>query len=415
MDLGLRGMQPGFICFYREPLDRARLGRAMARVLIDFPMFGGRLISERAELRIEHAGPGIPLEYEESDDSIEELEAAARAGRTRRFDPQDSQTRVSFGRAPIFGARLTAARGGSALAVSWNHALGDVQSVILFMRAWALAYEGSSHEKPVLVLDRDAYLRQHMPDPSGARSGVSLASWRQIAASAYALSRPAKRIALEYSWEQLTAIHDALSAAERTTINDTLCAHIYQVLRRLSGAIETTNLCTAVNYRKRVGIPENVLGNLVAFLAQPVDELDDAAKIATGLRTRLEQYATKYVSYHASMRVFDAHPRPSERARIFSRSFIPGRGDLLLTNHSKFGHYQLMFGTRGPSMFIPLGVSRMPAWFMVVYELPKQAGLGVGVGLPPAVADRLRSSEGQALLSRGDAAWTPVQRYVSAA
>jgi hypothetical protein len=157
-----------------------------------------------------------------------------------------------------------------------------------------------------------------------------------------------------------------------------------------------------VNYRKRVGIPHNVLGNLVALVAQPVDEVDEAADIAAGLRARLEQYADNYVDYQASMRVFEAHSSPGERLRIASRFFEPGRGDLLVTNWNNFGAYELKFGTSGPWLFVPLalGASKLPAWFMVVYDLPRLSGLGFAVGLPPAVAERWKKRVEPAIASR---------------
>jgi hypothetical protein len=157
-----------------------------------------------------------------------------------------------------------------------------------------------------------------------------------------------------------------------------------------------------VNFRKRLGLSDRIVGNMTSLLAQPVDELDTPAQVAAGIRDGLDHYATKHANYQATMRVLDVNTSMFERGRLVSRQFTPGDGDIMITNWNNFGWYDLAFERSKPTLFYPivLGATALPQWVMVVYELPRSQGLGITVGLPPAVAERCLSPEGQALLQR---------------
>src|SRR5262249_9198227 len=117
------------------------------------------------------------------------------------------------------------------------------------------------------------------------------------------------------------------------------------------------------------------------------------------LRQSLSDYTTKHVDYHATMRVLEAHERPSERDRLISRQFMPGSGDTLITNWNGFDVYELSFAAMQPLWFCPIARNSMqlPQWMMIVYELPAADGLAVAIGLPPKLAKRMSTAAGQAL------------------
>jgi hypothetical protein len=152
----------------------------------------------------------VLLERAESSGAIAEVEAFTRAGMAQSLDPKLSHLRVLLGREVLLGARHTQARDGSVLAVTWDHALGDMRTTMLLMRAWAAAYEDSRHEPPAAISDRDVYLREHIPDPPAARSAVRLTSWSTVARSTGWLLRPGTCVNLEYSPTTLQVVQGAV-------------------------------------------------------------------------------------------------------------------------------------------------------------------------------------------------------------
>ena len=392
---------PGMLFLYEDKPDRLRLMAALARVLDDFPQYAGKLVASGVRLQIQHGGGAVAFEHARSDEALDALSAALNAGHARSLEPAVSKLRIAATREAPLAIKFTELRDGCALAVVWNHAVGDMHSTMLLMRAWADAYAGRVWEKPIVLTDRDAYLRSVMPDPGMVRSAARRASLPLAIALRLAYLRRAVRVSVEYSWAQLAAIHQALNIGRPITLNDAVSAHVYTVLRRLAGATEPTNLCLVVNFRKRVGLSSRLIGNMTSLLSQPVDELDTPAQIAASVRDGLEQYASKHANYQATMRVFDAHLSVSQRGSLISRQFSPF-GDIMITNWNGFGVYDLAFERAQPVLFRPIvrGVTELPQWVLIVYELPRSRGLALTVGLPPSLAERWSSPEGQALLRR---------------
>jgi hypothetical protein len=401
LEVESRFSYPGMVFFYPCILDRDKLKTSLARVLNDFPQYAGKFVTNGVRLRIQHGAGAVSFETKRIDAPIAALAGDVHAGRSRTIEPRVSKFRILLSREVALAIRLTEARDGCALAVAWNHAVGDTHSTMLLMRAWADAYAGRSYEKPIFMSDRDAHLRSVLPDPSGVRSAARRESWSTAITDRLTVLRPATRFNIEFSSTQLAALRKSmLWGSRRVTINDAVCAHVYTVLRRLSGATESRNLCLVVNYRKRIGLSDRLVGNMISLLSRPVDEVDNPAQIAADIRAGLENYATKHANYHATMRVYDANDRFGERACVLSRQFKPGSGDILITNWNNFGLYDLAFGSSKPFLYEPLvlGATRLPEWVMIVYDRPQSMGLSVAVGLPHSVAKRCSSPEGQLLL-----------------
>jgi shikimate O-hydroxycinnamoyltransferase len=394
-----RAIYPAMAFFYREQLDPERLQTTLARVLDDFPIYAGKLRTVGADLRVEHAAIGAAFELVKCDTPLHVLEAAGNAGQSEVLGPKISFARALFGLESLLAIKLTSTPDGCCLCVTWNHTVGDLHSTMLLMRAWASAYVGESYASPVIPDDRVQYLKQMLPDHFDVASTVHLVSWRQIFRTISGIYAASRRTVLDFSWEELAGIQSAVSRDRQVTANDALCTRIYSVVRELSGTNVPANLCMTVNYRKRVGIAPNVVGNIVNVVAQPMPGTD-APLAATGLRDQLDNFAARCTDFHACMREFDAHPKPLERMRVVSNQFRPGQGDLLVTNWTGFGAYDLAFGDARPIRFCSL--SKLPAYFMVVYERPERAGIGVQISLPPRLAALLDSDAGRKLVLERD-------------
>jgi hypothetical protein len=407
---------PATAFVYREKLDPARLARAMAQVLSDFPVFAGRLSWTRDGYYIDHARGGALLEVVDSKTPIQELASAATAGRPELVRPRVSVLGALFGRAPLLAVRLTTGPDGSVLGVTVNHVF-DMTSVMFFMRAWALCYQDLPYEKPAAILDRDAYLAERIPDPPQSRSVLRIVSWSELLKFYRNLFGRSRRVDYEFSRDQIAAIHAAAaSGGGRMSASDALSAHLFSVIRQVQGATGTQNLNLTVDFRKRVGIPANVLGNVTTILSHPVDAADSVAVIASGLRTKLEQFATSYVNYHATKRFLDAHRGWSKRLRLVPECFQPGRGDLSVVNWTNAGGYDLIFDTSGPSLILCLAqIDGTTAATAVIYDSPNRAGVTVALNLPRRLAERLDAKEGRALLLPSSTVQSPAAQLSAAA
>jgi hypothetical protein len=385
--------------FYPEKLDSGRLRHALVRVLGDFSQYAGKLLPEGTTLQIQHGGRAVSFESVESNNQLNEVASELRAtGRCRELEPKASTLRVALARERTLLVRLTSLRDGCVLGVGWNHAVGDMQSTMLLMRAWASAYAGRMHEKPLMLTDRDAYYRAVLPDDPRARSVVRRLDLRSGISARLQLLRPAVQVRAEFSNAELRALQEAASASTRVSRNDALCSHVYAVLRRLSPMPHQTNLCLVVNFRKRLDLPEHVIGNMTSLIAQPVRRHHSAAHVAAGLRRKLDEYAEKHVHYHPTARAHRACTTHTQRLRLTSRQFRLGSGDIFITNWNGFGAYDLEFGESRPVYFHPMILGpQLPQWFMIIYELPDD-GLAVTVALPKSIARRWTSREGQSLL-----------------
>jgi len=402
-ELGVRMLYTGIVVFFRDPLDASRLAHSLARVLQDFSIYAGKVVSHGAELEIQHGTGTVPFECVDSVLGIEDLERAAREGRGQMLDVRVSGLRRALGTEALLSLKLTRARDGNVLSIGINHVVGDLHSLMLLIHAWSHAYVDEPWSKPTLPPDRDAYLRAHMPNPPEAQALVEIGSWRNLAGLVYAVNKPSKQVTLEFHTDELVALQSALSGDRYITVNDALCAHIHCALRRIAGKTQTTNLCLNVNYRRRVGIPDDVVGNLIGLVAQPVTADDTPKTVAAGLRTKIEQYASKYADYQASMRVFDAHPRLSQRMRILSSVFDPLRGDMMVSSVDRSGTRGISFGTARASMFCPITAvtAKLPPNFMLAYDLGQRPGVAVSFTVEKKLGQHLQSREGMELLKGG--------------
>jgi hypothetical protein len=400
LEIESRFSYPGMLYVYPEKLDATRLRQTLAQVLDDFPEYASELVASTMRLRLLHGASPAKFETASLDRTVAELREQLRNGRCRELEPAVSTLKIARAREATLLIKLTEARDGCVLAMGWNHAVGDMHSTMLLLRAWADAYAGRIYHKPMRVTDRDVYLRSVIPNPSAGCSVARRASVFNAIATRLELLRPATQVLTEFSITELSALQHTLGGPKRVTQNDALCAHVYSVLRKLSGATQPSNLCLVVNYRKRLGLPNHIIGNMTSLLSVPVRSQETAGHTAAAIRGSLGEYANKHVSYHPTISELRACTRPLERLRLVNKQFDPGSGDILISNWNSFGTTSLSFGSARAVAFHPicLGSAQLPQWFMLVYELPRSQGVAVAIGLPKELARRWSSVEGQALL-----------------
>ena len=172
-DLLLQNLAPPLVFVYDRAVDHEPLRKALRQVLADFPLFAGTLRRRRGGLEIDCDNQGVAFRVvHHSHDADSVMRRMLQAPRGELLDLIHPGRAIERGE-PVLTVRLNYYRcGRMSLGVCWHHALGDLQTMLLFMRAWTAAIAGQDYPKPLLVGDRDRYLKAHLTEPRDARTGL---------------------------------------------------------------------------------------------------------------------------------------------------------------------------------------------------------------------------------------------------
>ncbi len=115
-------------------------------------------------MRIRCEGQGVPFTSVSSGRTLREaIRSASRDGGLWLVDPVNGAT-ARWGLGPLCKVRVThLADDATAIGFSWHHAIGDMQTSMHFMNAWAAAAADKPLAEPLIVEDRAAYLDEHLP------------------------------------------------------------------------------------------------------------------------------------------------------------------------------------------------------------------------------------------------------------
>jgi hypothetical protein len=382
------------VFFYDRKLDPDQLAHALGGVLGAFSPFGARLRPRGDELFLDGQAPSAAFSRVRRSVTMEESLRGLRDGEASRLVDTLSPLRAKRFGGPLLSARVTHfVDGTSALGVCWHHAVGDIHSFILLMRAWTQAVAGQDFARPLIVEDRGEYLAQGLARFTGAPSGLRyLSSGQLLGLGLYALAnaRSKRNVTLYFGEEEVEAAQSALQAqaGTRITASDAVCAHVLSVVAASDPTPRPRQLSLAVNYRKRAGLPDNVLGNMVALLNTRCAEGAPAAHVARDVRHGLDHFAEQHLDYHANLQFIRAHGGARSLKRCIPSAIDPLRGTLLITNWSRLGVYELAFGPARPVFFTGMLGAPMP-WLGAVFDGSQGKGRLVSLILPSAVAERV--------------------------
>lgn len=387
---------PSLVLCYPERLSAARLREALELVLGDFEVFAGRMRQSGAGLIVDRAVGGALFEVADSAQTSTALCTAVRTQHSKLVCPRISPLSLLFGKPPLLAVRLTNTPDGCVLGVTWNHAIGDNRSAVALIQAWGNAYRGVAYEKPIDPADRDAYLAERLPAPLGAEpSPWRVLSWPRFLRHSYMNVRagyPPQRIALELASADIAAIHAAASAERSITPKDALAAHLFLLIRRLAGPLVSSRFATAVDYRKRLGLPLNLLGNMIDMAAITASPHDDTGSVASALRAAIQGFGTGRLMQHDLVELMAAHPGRLERLRYWRSDMPPAQAHLHLSNVSDTGYQRLIFGSTSPSMFHVRAMDLLLPGQIVVLD-NAAGGVTVETVLTRALTDRLLQAD----------------------
>ncbi len=395
---------PGVVTFFYDgSFDDAVLERGFAQALGAAPEFAARMRAGEDGFFIVSENQGALFTSARSE---LDLPGAVRSvdGRGHLLTEAFSPPEVCRGAAPLLAVRVThLADGGTVLGFSWSHALGDLQSLMVLMRAWSAVIDGRPLVPAAQVPDRAAHLDARLP-PGGAREpGLRVLSDEEMQGFGQFLATAAQKKRLVQSFfaeAELARMRDSFCAdGTRLSSNDFLCAHLMEAIHACDPVVERRNLSMVMNYRKLAGLEENLLGNPLTGLVVGCDRAEPAKALAVRIREGRTRFLDDHLDYRATTRFLAGLGGVRALPRCSLKGMDPAGRHVSVTNVSGLGVYTMdFFGTR-PVFYATILDTPFP-WVTQISEGFEGQGRLYSAVLPNEVADRWEQPEHLARLHR---------------
>lgn len=392
-DVMVANLAVHIVFFFERHLDTRALSRAFARALRHFPVFAGRMAMADGTMRIRCEGQGVPFTSVSSGRTLREAirSASADVG-LWLIDPVNGAT-TRWGRGPLCKVRVTQlADDATAIGFSWHHAIGDMQTAMHFMNAWAAAAADKPLAAPLIVEDRAAYLDAHLGADSAREPGVRCLGLAEFARSALYLARDARRqrtLSVYFAEDDIARMRDSYGSRMHLSANDVVCAHVSEALMNADPAVDRRTLAIAVNARNRCGLDPMLVGNIMTTLHFDLRRGEAASSVAERIRHNVDHFADEHCDMRINQQFLDA-AGAWRAARCVSTAFNPARWNPLVSNWSGFGIYRIHFEDTYPSYCTPL--MKCPvAGLGALVDGPDGRGLIFQMSLPPKEFETMSS------------------------
>jgi hypothetical protein len=334
------------VFFFERHLDTTALARAFAQALTNVPVFAGRMALGGGRMRIRCEGQGVPFTTVSSDRALCDAIRSTSKDRGRWLvDPVNGAT-ARWGSGPVCKVRVThLADDATAIGISWHHAIGDMQTLMIFMNAWVAAAADKPLAEPLIVEDRPAYLDEHLPADGACNPGVRFLGIAEFARSALYLVKDARKqrtLSLYFGEDEIARMRDAYGTRLRLSANDVVCAHVSEALMMVDPAVDRRTLAIAVNARNRCGLDPMLVGNIITTLNFDLRRGEAAGSIAERIRHSVDRFSDEHCDMRINQRFLDA-ASASRAARCVSAAYNPARWNPVVSNWSGFGAYRIQF------------------------------------------------------------------------
>jgi hypothetical protein len=345
------------VFFFERRLDTAALSRAFARALENLPVFAGRMAMANGGMRIRCDGRSVPFTSVSSARTLSDaIRSASQDSGDWLIDPVNGPT-ARWGRGPLCKVRVTQlADDATAIGFSWHHAIGDMQTAMHFMNAWAAAAADKPLAEPLIVEDRAAYLDEHLPADGAAELGVRCLRLGELARSALYLAKDARKqrtLSVYFGDDEITRMRATYANPMRLSANDVVCAHVSETLMKADPAVDRRTLAIAVNARNRCGLDPMLIGNIITTLNVDLRHGEAPGSLAQRIRHRVDHFADDYCDMRINQQFLDGGGA-WRAARCVTVAFNPARWNPLISNWSGFGAYRVQFEDANPCYYTPL-------------------------------------------------------------
>jgi hypothetical protein len=334
------------VFFFERQLDIGALARAFERALMKLPIFAGRITMTDGRMQIRCDGQGAPFTSASSRRTLPDaIRLASQDSGGWLIDPVNGAT-ARWGLGPLCKVRVThLADDATAIGLSWHHAIGDMQTAMHFMNAWAAAAAGAPLAEPLIVEDRAAYLAEHLPVDRAREPGVRCLGLAEFARSALYLAKDARKqrtLGLYFGEDEIVRMRDAYGTRMRLSANDVVCAHVSEALMKADPAVDRRTLAIAVDMRNRCGLDPMLVGNIITTLNLDLRRGEAADSIAERIRRSVDRFADEHCDVLANQQFLDA-AGAWRAALLVSTAFNPARWNPVVSNWSGFGVYRIQF------------------------------------------------------------------------
>jgi Transferase family len=373
------------VFFFERHLDMPALARSFAQALTNLPIFAGRMALVDGAMRIRCEGRGVPFTSAASGRTLgEAIRSASQDSGLWLIDPVNGAT-ARWGLGPLCKVRVThLADNATAIGFSWHHAIGDMQTSMHFMNAWAAAAADKPLAEPLIVEDRAAYLDEHLPADGAREPGVRCLGLAEIARSALYLAKDARKqrtLSLYFGEDEIARMRDAYGSRMRLSANDVVCAHVSEALMKADPAVDGRTLAIAVDARNRCGLDPMLIGNIITTLNLDLRRGEAANSIAERIRHNVDHFADEHCDMRTNQQFLDA-ASAWRAVRCVSTAFNPARWNPLVSNWSGCGIYRIQFEDTFTSYCTPL--MKLPvAGLGALVDGPDGRGLVFQMSLPP--------------------------------
>jgi hypothetical protein len=384
-DVALSNVAVHLVFFFERRLDTTALADAFARALTSFPLFAGRIALVGGRMRIRCKGQGVPFTSVSSGRTIRDaIHSVSQDSGGWLIDPVNGAT-ARWGFGPLCKVRVThLADNATAIGFSWHHAIGDMQTAMHFINAWAATAADKPVADPLIVEDRAAYLDAFLPADGTTEAGVRCLGLAETARSLLYMAKDARKqriLSLYYGEDEIARMRDAYGNRMRLSANDVVCAHVSEALMKADPTVDSRTLAIAVNVRNQCGLDPMLLGNMVTALNVDVRPGEAARSIAERIRRDVASFADEHCDMRINQKFLDA-AGIWRGSRCVATSFNPVRWNPLITNWTGFGVYRIQFEGAftvycAPLMNIPI------AGVGVLVEGSDGRGLVFQMTLPP--------------------------------
>ncbi|GLZ42971.1 acyltransferase [Actinokineospora sp. NBRC 105648] len=410
-DTVLADVPVSVVFFFDHVLDDAVLAAGLAKALALIPAFAGRLRTTGDVLELLCDDTGVPLNTYDVDETLPKAIGRVTLPGAGFVDHVEAAA-AREGGLPLLTARLSRlSDGASALGCSFHHAVGDLASFMLLVRAWSAAVEGVEPPEVTLVDDPDAYLDEVLTDEDSGRPGFRVptpAEAEVLGREFEAAVRANRTVQIYFGDAEIARMRDEVStrADRKLSTNDVLVGHVASTLRELDDDPAARSIAMPVNVRRFLGLPLGVIGNLVSEILLHCPPAASAEEIATGVRSAVETFPRSHLNLRTNKEFLASVGRNRLRECV-PIGFDPRERTLTITNWSRFGIYDVSFGGATPVFFSPTSNLQLP-WVSWIVEGFANTGLLFTIAVPARLATTLRGTAGREALHRYRSADDPL-------
>jgi hypothetical protein len=393
------------VFFYRQAIPAELIIESLQKVLEDFPIFAGIIVKRAHQLYIDCNNQGVQINTMHSPLSLVQM-LATNTGLDKSLlvDMINPYKTLKNG-TPLLTIKLNYFSDGMAIGYCWHHSVGDMSTFMELLKALSATAQGKNYEPGVIVEEREQFLNEwienKIPTPrEEPSSGLKYLSILDIFHLIKQVFLPKKSIYLYFTEEELEALRASTSdkAGHKLSRNDVICAHLLDLLVRCRKDKSTTQSTTiVVNIRPRIGMLSKVLGNYLGAASLCLPKSNTIEIFAKSIHLSVKNFLTTSFDHNHTQEFVQKSGGLKKLGRIIPEAFLPQNKNLIISNWSNFGVYNIDFGISAPYLFLPIGKTLLP-WVSCIVEGFDAKGLLVTAVLPFKVAKQLAHPSMQKLI-----------------